>query len=465
MYIQNGWPVFFFNLFGLTLKFERPACGPASFEFGFVFGKACCYFALASAGSTFVLASFGCLTLWLSTTCMAVRTSREYRVVVLGGVKQGCVLTLRLFCSVLEWALSKWKVRVRTEGIDLEDGGEHLLDLITTQAQPGLRSEVWGSHADKCENRCEKNTATLYKTSQNRPPLPSIAPRLQPCLSNHTNVLFVQTVRICLPNALLDVQQVLFQTVAIAAFGEPIVHGSDSWCSKQISNVDKRNFPPMFLCDMPQPFLARVDSRCAKFRATDPSNKSSLEFQPRIGSYLESGYRVWPYRHYECTGAELQNKRLVSQAQPPKTITTPRGVSVAVVDRDGCHKWLGCILSGNNKGSHRPDLEHHLQAASRALFANRNILCNKAVSLRKRLRFFSKIVTPVACFAAGHRKIYKTDLDTMDVHFRRLLRSAVGPPPPPNIWHEILHDWNARVARYVQEAGVLTWSHRNLQQY
>ena len=142
-----------------------------------------------------------------------------------------------------------------------------------------------------------------------------------------------------------------------------------------------------------------------------------------------------------------------------------------LVDRDGCHKWLGCILSGNNKGSHRPDLEYHLQAASRAFFANRNILCNKAVSLKKRLHFFDKIITPVACFAAGHRKIYKTDLDTMDVNFRRLLRSVVGPPSQTNWlnpWQEILHDWNARVARvarYIQEAGVLTWSQRNLQQY
>ena len=34
-----------------------------------------------------------------------------------------------------------------------------------------------------------------------------------------------------------------------------------------------------------------------------------------------------------------------------------------------------------------------------------------------------------------------------------------------NPWHEILHDWNAWVARYVQEAGVLTWSQRSLQQY
>ena len=45
------------------------------------------------------------------------------------GVRQRCVLSPRLFCSVLEWTLNKWRMRVRPGGIDLEDGGEHLLDL------------------------------------------------------------------------------------------------------------------------------------------------------------------------------------------------------------------------------------------------------------------------------------------------------------------------------------------------
>ena len=43
-----------------------------------------------------------------------------------------------------------------------------------------------------------------------------------------------------------------------------------------------------------------------------------------------------------------------------------------------------------------------------------------------------------------------------------------APPSQTNLlnpWQEILYDWNARVARYVQEVGVLTWSQRNLQQY
>ena len=47
---------------------------------------------------------------------------------------------------------------------------------------------------------------------------------------------------------------------------------------------------------------------------------------------------------------ENKTKLLPTQGQPPNKITTPRGLNVAVVDRAGCHKWFGCILSGNNRG-------------------------------------------------------------------------------------------------------------------
>ena len=43
-----------------------------------------------------------------------------------------------------------------------------------------------------------------------------------------------------------------------------------------------------------------------------------------------------------------KTKLLTTQAQPPTTITTPGGLSVAVVDRHGCHKWL--ILPGKQQG-------------------------------------------------------------------------------------------------------------------
>ena len=71
--------------------------------------------------------------------------------------------------------------------------------------------QVWVSHAEKGSlgasqygNMCEKNTTILYNISENRPPLSSIAPRLQPHLSNHTIAWFGKAVRICFPNALLD---------------------------------------------------------------------------------------------------------------------------------------------------------------------------------------------------------------------------------------------------------------------
>ena len=165
---------------------------------------------------------------------------------------------------------------------------------------------------------------------------------------------------------------------------------------------------------------------------------------------------------------EDKTKLLTTQAQPPKTITTPRGVNVAVVDRDGCHKWLGCILSGNNKGSHRPDLEYHFQAASRAFFANRNILCNKAVSLRKRLHFFNKLLLPLHVSPLATERFTKPIWTLWMLIFVGCFDLSLAPPSQTNWlnpWHEILHDWNARVARYVQEAGILTWSQRSLQQY
>ena len=42
--------------------------------------------------------------------------------------------------------------------------------------------------------------------------------------------------------------------------------------------------------------------------------------------------------------------------------------------------------------------------------------------------YFNAMVTPVVCFGAARRKVYKQDLCKMDIVFRRLLRSIVRPP-------------------------------------
>ena len=83
------------------------------------------------------------------------------------------------------------------------------------------------------------------------------------------------------------------------------------------------------------------------------------------------------------------------------------------------------------------DLQHHLQAASRAFHGNKWILCDKGVSVLHRLRYFEKVISPVACFGASHRAIHKDDLAKLDVEYRRLMRMIVGPPagtsPPSTV--------------------------------
>ena len=48
---------------------------------------------------------------------------------ITGGVRQGCVLSPRLFCAVIQFAMRKWRLRVGDLGFDLSDGMPHLIDL------------------------------------------------------------------------------------------------------------------------------------------------------------------------------------------------------------------------------------------------------------------------------------------------------------------------------------------------
>ena len=164
----------------------------------------------------------------------------------------------------------------------------------------------------------------------------------------------------------------------------------------------------------------------------------------------------------ESVGLSLHASKtiiLTTEAQPPNFLRTRRGEQITVLDSTGSHKWLGCMLTSKCSNI---DIEYHLQAATKAFYAN------KHVSICKRLRYFHTVVTPVACFGAGPRAIHGVDLSKIDVHFRNLVRNIVGPPPQTNWdspWHIILHAWNERVNYFVQQSGIPTWTTSCLQQH
>ena len=140
---------------------------------------------------------------------------------------------------------------------------------------------------------------------------------------------------------------------------------------------------------------------------------------------------------------------LTNEAQPPQCLILTNQDAIVVKGNDLGHKWLGCILSAGAYGRSTLDTTFHLQAASRAFFANKQILCDKKVRVAVRLRFFDRVIT----FASGHRTIRMRDLYQMDITFRKLFRAMVGPPPGIDWscdWHVILHSWNDRVQRFTK---------------
>ena len=103
-----------------------------------------------------------------------------------------------------------------------------------------------------------------------------------------------------------------------------------------------------------------------------------------------------------------------------------------------------------------------------SVLCTQTILVNKNVTMRDCFRYFDAMVTPVACFGAAHRKVYKQDPYKMDVVFRPLLRFIVGPPGDVDWtlpWHEILHPWNERAKIFCSSSWIETWSAVCLGQY
>ena len=113
-----------------------------------------------------------------------------------------------------------------------------------------------------------------------------------------------------------------------------------------------------------------------------------------------------------CFGVGLRlnvtkTKVVTTEAQAPTQWLTHAGNIVDILPPDASHNWLGCLLSSKGSRASSADVDFHWQAASRAFFANREILLDRNACLKPRLLVFDAMVTPLACFATGHRAIFR----------------------------------------------------------
>jgi len=126
---------------------------------------------------------------------------------------------------------------------------------------------------------------------------------------------------------------------------------------------------------------------------------------------------------------------VTSGIQPPSFSHSHNGNKLRVLQQNEAQKWLGCMINAAGPWN-------TLQAASRVLHANKWTLCDKGLSILHKLRYFEKVISPVACFGAPHRATHEDDVAKLDVEYRRLMRMVVGPPADANWaspWHEILY--------------------------
>ena len=94
--------------------------------------------------------------------------------------------------------------------------------------------------------------------------------------------------------------------------------------------------------------------------------------------------------------------------QHPAELVSPGRIVVQILERERAHKWLGCMISAYTDGSR--ELFWNTTSKLHPEFLRKSILCAKNLSTAQRLAHFDAMVTPVACFASGHRKIYQQDL-------------------------------------------------------
>ena len=105
-------------------------------------------------------------------------TGRSRKFNITGGVRQGCVLSPRLFCAVLHFAMRKWRMKVGDLGFDLSDGMPQLIDprfaddiLLFARSAMEVRKLLDSLVAELSEVGLLLNAyKTVVLTSQSQPP-------------------------------------------------------------------------------------------------------------------------------------------------------------------------------------------------------------------------------------------------------------------------------------------------------
>ena len=102
------------------------------------------------------------------------------------------------------------------------------------------------------------------------------------------------------------------------------------------------------------------------------------------------------------------------------------GGLVEIVRGDDTHRYLGVTFPGQLRRRGEVILAHRLKCAWSKFHMFRNVLTNRHVDIRLRLRLLDAVVTPSALYGLSTAPLTATALERLGVAQRKMLRLMVG---------------------------------------
>ena len=118
------------------------------------------------------------------------------------------------------------------------------------------------------------------------------------------------------------------------------------------------------------------------------------------------------------------NDQAVSGQSP--VLVDAADMFVEIVRRDGCHKYLGKVLSGDLRARGQRNLEHRISLSWGKFHALHTVLTNQNVPVHLRLRLFDSVVSPTATYSLNTTPLTVSQLNRLDATQRRMMRRIVG---------------------------------------
>ena len=117
------------------------------------------------------------------------------------------------------------------------------------------------------------------------------------------------------------------------------------------------------------------------------------------------------------------------------------------------------MLCGNLLNRSPVEFSHRCQCAWTKFHCNHDVLVDKNISVKSRLKFFQSVISPTILFGLSQVAFTRLQLQKLDSIFRRMLRSIVGwVRLESDTWHETMSRMKVRVNRAPVVFPIEDWS-------